>query len=104
MLLRRVNEERATGGKFLGNEWTAADEKINRKVEEIANKKGVSMAIVAIAWSLSKPFMTSPIVGMSKIERVEEAVKAVNFELTKEEVESIDNLYVPKKVMGINVG
>jgi len=62
------------------------------------------MAIVAIAWSLSKPFMTSPIVGMSKIERVEEAVKAVNFELTKEEVESIDNLYVPKKVMGINVG
>jgi len=94
----------AMGGKFLGNEWTAADEKINRKVEEIANKRGVSMAIVAMAWSLSKPFMTSPIVGMSKIERVDEAVKAVNFELTKEEVDSIDNLYVPKKIMGINVG
>jgi len=77
---------------------------INKMVEEIAKKRGVSMAIVAIAWTLSKPFTTSSIVGMSKIERVDGAFKAVNFELTKEEVESIDNLYVPKKVMGINVG
>jgi diketogulonate reductase-like aldo/keto reductase len=37
---------------------------------------------------------------MSKVERVEEAVEAVNFELTKEEVESIDGLYEPKKVIG----
>jgi aryl-alcohol dehydrogenase-like predicted oxidoreductase len=58
------------------------------------------MATVSIAWSLSKPFMTSPIIGMSKVERVEEAVEAVNFELTKEEVESIDGLYEPKKVIG----
>jgi len=91
------------GGKFLGNEWTSADEKINRKVEEIAKKRGVSMAIVAIAWSLSKPYMTAPIVGMSKVERVDEAVKAVNFELTKEEEKSIDDLYEPKKVIGISV-
>jgi aryl-alcohol dehydrogenase-like predicted oxidoreductase len=44
--------------------------------------------------------MTAPIIGMSKIDRVEEAVKAVNFELTKEEVESIDTLYEPKSVIG----
>jgi len=58
------------------------------------------MAIVSIAWSLSKDFMTAPIIGMSKIERVEEAVKAIEFELTKEEVESIDRLYEPKNIIG----
>lgn len=76
---------------------------INEKIEEIAKKRGVNMAIIAIAWSLSKPFMTSPILGMSKEERVDEAIAAVNFELTREEIESIDGLYIPKKVMGIYV-
>jgi aryl-alcohol dehydrogenase-like predicted oxidoreductase len=82
---------------FMGNEYMATDQKINKKVEEIAKKRGVSMAIVAIAWSLIKPFMTAPIVGMSKVERVDEAVQAVNFELTKEEVESINELYEPRR-------
>jgi aryl-alcohol dehydrogenase-like predicted oxidoreductase len=76
-------------GTFMGNEDTAADQKINKKIEEIAKERGTSTAIVAIAWSLSKPFMTAAIVGMSEVERVEEAVQAVNFELTKEEVDSI---------------
>lgn len=87
-------------GTFLGNEMTAADEKVNEKVEEIARERGTSMAVVATAWSLSKPFVTAPIIGMSKIERVEEAVRAVDFELSKEEVESIDALYEPKNVIG----
>lgn len=79
------------------------DKVINEKIEEIAKKRGVSMAVVAVAWSLSKPFMTSPILGLSKKERVDEAVAAVHFDLTKEEIESIDSLYAPKKVMGIVV-
>jgi len=91
------------GGKFLGHAWTETDEKINRKIEEIAKKRGSSMAIVATAWSLSKPFITAPIIGMSKIERVEEAVKAIEFKLSEEEVKSIDELYVPKNVIGISV-
>src|SRR6059058_3390984 len=79
--------ERGSGmaGKLVGHDVTETDIKINEKVEEIAKKRGVSMAIVAIAWSLSKDFMTAPIIGMSKIERVQEAVDALNFELTKEE-------------------
>lgn len=84
-------------GTFMGNEYMATDQKINKKVEEIAKKRGVSMAIVAIAWSLIKPFMTAPIVAMSKVERVDEAVQAVNFELTQEEVESINELYEPRR-------
>ena len=89
------------GGTFMGNPITAADEKINSKIEEIAKKMGTTMAIVATAWSLSKPYMTAPIVGMGKIERVDEAVKAVHFKLSSEEVESIDKLYEPKKIYAI---
>lgn len=91
------------GAKFLGIEMTKTDEKINRKIEEIAKKRGTSMAIVSMAWSLSKPFMTAPIVGMGKMERVDEAVKAVDFELTLEEISSIDVLYEPRSVIGIGV-
>lgn len=97
-----LNSERGTSmnGTFLGHAWTDTDKKINEKIEEIAKKRGASMATVSIAWSLSKPYMTSPIIGMSKVERVDEAVEAVNFDLTKEEIEEIDALYVPKKVIG----
>ena len=91
------------GGTFIGNAFSDADKAINEKIEEIAGKRGVSMAVVATAWSLSKPFMTSPILGMSKVERVREAVQAVNFELTGEEIEAIDGLYRPKEVIGITV-
>lgn len=52
-------------GTFIENEYTAIDEKVN-KVEEIAQKRGTSMVVVAIAWSLSKPFMTSPVGKISE--------------------------------------
>ncbi|KAB8302411.1 hypothetical protein EYC80_005828 [Monilinia laxa] len=93
---------KAMNGKFMGNALTEADIRINEKIQEIAEKRGVSMAVVAIAWSLSKEYVTAPIVGMGKIERVEEAVEAVNFELTKEEETSIDELYQPRKIIGFS--
>ena len=85
----------------MGNKITKADERINEKIDEIAKKRGTNMAIVA--WSLAKPYMTSPIIGMSSVKRVQDAVDAVNFELTREEEESIDNLHEPRAVMGIVV-
>lgn len=90
-------------GAFLAGEPEENDKIINEKIEEIAKKRGVSMAVVAVAWSLSKPFMTSPILGMSKKERVDEAITAVGFELTEEEIESIDSLYTPKKLKAVFV-
>jgi diketogulonate reductase-like aldo/keto reductase len=60
------------------------------------------MAVAATAWSLSKLLMAVPIIRMSKIERVDEAIQTVNFELSKEEVDSIDPLYEPKNVIGIS--
>jgi aryl-alcohol dehydrogenase-like predicted oxidoreductase len=91
------------GGMLMGNKITKADERINGKIEEIAKNRGTSMAIVSMAWSLAKPYITSPIIGMSSVKRVQDAVDAVNFELTKEEEESIYKLYEPRAVMSIVV-
>ncbi|KAL5044291.1 hypothetical protein BDW71DRAFT_101830 [Aspergillus fruticulosus] len=88
------------GMSFGGTPYTDVDKRINEKIEEIAKARGVSMAVVAIAWSLSKDFVTAPIVGMSKKERVDEAIAAIGFRLSEEEVQAIDGLYVPKGIIG----
>lgn len=85
---------------MLGHPWTENDKKINKRVEEIAKARGTTMAIVAMAWSLSKPFVHSPIVGLSSEKRVDEAIEAINFKLTDEEIKSIDDMYEPKKQIG----
>lgn len=90
----------AQGPGFLGQPATEADKKINEQVQKIAEQHGVSMATVAIAWSLSKPFISAPILGMSKKERVDEAIKAISFVLDPAELKSIDDLYESKKVLG----
>ncbi|PLN79528.1 Aldo/keto reductase [Aspergillus taichungensis] len=87
-------------GKLMGRPITETDRRINERVQEIARARGVSMAVVALAWALSKPFVTSPIVGMSKTERVDEAVQAIDFALGEDEIRSIDELYEPKYVVG----
>ena len=88
------------GQAFLGQPISSEDKSINSQIDQIARSRQVSMAMVAIAWALSKPFITAPIVGMSKIERVDEAVAAISLVLTPEEIRSIDDLYAPKPVIG----
>ena len=88
------------GQGFLGQPMTDADKLINEKVQEIAKNRSVSMAVVAIAWTLSKPFISSPILGLSKKERVDEAIQAIEFKLSNQEIKSIDDLYIPKAVIG----
>ncbi|KAJ5377185.1 uncharacterized protein N7496_004594 [Penicillium cataractarum] len=88
------------GAGFFRQPATEADKKTNEQIEKIAEQHGVSMATVAIAWSLSKPFITAPILGMTKKERVDEAVKAISLDLSPAELKSIDDLYEPKKVLG----
>lgn len=102
-LARSLEEQGKTarGGTIndgmLGLSWTEADKKTNLKIAEIAKNRGVSMAVIAIAWTLSKPFIHSPILGLSSKKRVDEAIEAIHFEMTAEEIKSIDDLYVAKK-------
>jgi hypothetical protein len=60
-----------------GEYMTKAEEKINEKIGRL-RRRGERVWLIAIAWSLSKLFITAGKIDMSKIERVEEAVKAVN--------------------------
>ncbi|THZ76374.1 Aldo/keto reductase [Aureobasidium pullulans] len=88
------------GQGFLGQPMTDADKKINEKIEEIAKARSVSMAVIAIAYVLAKPFISAPILGLSSVKRVDEAIEASTFELSAEEIKSIDDLYVPRNIIG----
>ncbi|KAJ5606066.1 Aldo/keto reductase [Penicillium lagena] len=76
-----------------------ADKIIVSRVEEVALKKGLSMAQIAMAWSLSHRNMC-PIVGLSSTARIDEAVKSVKVKLTDEEIRYLEEAYVPKTVAG----
>ena len=76
---------------------TESDKAIIDRVEELAGKKGISMAQVAIAWSLSHP-SEYPIVGLSTKARIDEAVASVQVKLTPEEIQYLEEPYVPRAI------
>ncbi|KZT53918.1 Aldo/keto reductase [Calocera cornea HHB12733] len=73
------------------------DRAIISRVEELARKKGVPMAQITIAWTLTK--VTSPIVGMSSAARLEEAIP-IGVTLTEEEIKYLEEPYKPKPMAG----
>ncbi|CAO3619636.1 unnamed protein product [Cunninghamella echinulata] len=66
------------------------------QVIAIAEKREISPAQVALAWLYSKPFVTSPILGISKKKHIYEAIQAMYIELTDEEIQSLEATYVPR--------
>jgi versiconal hemiacetal acetate reductase len=75
------------------------DEEIINRVEEVAKKMDKSMAQVAIAWCLSKKDVC-PIVGLSKKERIDEAVAACKIKLSEEDIKYLEEPYLPKRKQG----
>ena len=99
----RTTVREATDGalKFLiRSRETESDKAIVDRVEEIAKKKGVSMAQVAIAWSLSHP-NENPILGLNSKERIDEAVAATKVKLTDEEIKYLEEPYIPKAITSL---
>jgi len=70
------------------------------RVMEIARQRGVSNAQVALAWLLARPGVTAPIIGASKLQHLEEALKAVALTLTEAEVKALEEPYRPHRVLG----
>jgi aryl-alcohol dehydrogenase-like predicted oxidoreductase len=66
--------------------------------ERIAEDRRVSMAEVALAWLLSRRGVTAPIVGATKIEQLESSLRAVDLELTPDEIARLDAPYTPKRI------
>ncbi|MDB4900840.1 MAG: aldo/keto reductase [Mucilaginibacter sp.] len=73
---------------------------IVNRLTEIADKKGLPNAQVALAWMLSKPGITSPIIGASKPGHLEDAVAALSVKLSDEEIKQLEELYQPHPVLG----
>jgi aryl-alcohol dehydrogenase (NADP+) len=79
---------------------SSSDRVIVERVAKIAQERGVSRAQVALAWVLSKPVVTAPIVGASKPEHLDDAVAALGVELTPEEIAELEEPYTPHPVVG----
>ena len=69
------------------------------RVAELAEKHGVSMTEVSLAWLLTK--VTSPVVGATKLHHIEGAAKAVELELTSDEIAWLEEPYVPHPLAGV---
>jgi aryl-alcohol dehydrogenase-like predicted oxidoreductase len=78
------------------------DKKVVNRLGDIAEKRGVPRAQVALAWLLSKPAVTAPIVGATKPNHLEDAVAALSLKLTPEEVGSLEEPYTPHPVLGFS--
>jgi len=76
------------------------DREIALKVAEIAENRGVPRAQVALAWVLSKSFVTAPIIGATKIHHIDDAVAAVDLTLSSEEITALEAPYTPHSVVG----
>jgi len=89
-------------GKTLYSRTEDADHKVVDRLGEVAEKRGIARAQVALAWLLSKPGVTSPIVGASKPHHLEDAVAALSVHLTPEEMTALEEPYVPHPVLGFS--
>ena len=76
------------------------DWEVVEAVREVAAGRGVSMAEVALAWLLSRPAVTAPIIGATRIEHLDTAIKALELELTADECARLEAPYRPHPVRG----
>ena len=70
------------------------------RITELAKKRGIPNAQIALAWMLHKPGVSSPIIGATKPHHIEDAIKAVEVKLTDEEVKYLEEPYLPHPVLG----
>ncbi len=86
--------------KSLYADSTEADDKVIASAQAVAAARGVPPASVALAWLLQKPGVVAPIIGASKPQHLEDAVAALSIKLTAEEIKSLEEPYVPHRVVG----
>ncbi|KAJ2925030.1 hypothetical protein H1R20_g12068, partial [Candolleomyces eurysporus] len=74
--------------------------KITSSVEQIAKKYGVSMAQVSLAWVMSRPGVTAPIVGTTSLDNLKDLLGAVHVKLTDEDEKELEEAYQPRGLFG----
>ena len=87
-------------GRGLYDATAQADRRVIDAVGQVAKARGVSRAQVALAWVLSKPVVTSPIIGASKPGHLDDAVAALELQLSADEIGALEASYVPHAPVG----
>ena len=78
-----------------------ADLEILKRVETLSGRLNVSNAQIAQAWLLSRPGVTAPIIGASKIKHLDEAIAALDVKLSAEDCAYLEEPYKPRAVAGM---
>ena len=94
---KRLNEDSYAKGKY--DATKDQNQKIIERVIALADKKGVSMTEISLAWLMNK--VTSPVVGATKLHHIDGAIKAVDVKLTEEDMIYLEELYQPHKLVGV---
>ena len=102
--LAKLPEDRTTtrsgSDVYAQTMYTEADDAVVQAVADVAKARELPLAQVALAWMLHKDVVTAPIVGATKPGQVEDAVAAVDVELTAEEIAALEAPYVPHPILG----
>ncbi len=93
--VRAKTDEYAHSLYYKPSDFTIVD-----RVTEIAESRGVKNAQVALAWMLSRPGVSAPIIGASKPYQLEDALAALTIQLTAEEIKKLEEAYEPHPVLG----
>jgi aryl-alcohol dehydrogenase-like predicted oxidoreductase len=80
--------------------YRESDFEVVDRVTEVAQARGVTNAQVALAWMFTKPVVSAPIIGASKLYQLEDAFKALTVKLTDEEVKRLEEPYEPHPILG----
>lgn len=95
-----ARSEKDAAGQAFYSKMADADRKVVERVAEIAAKRGIPRAQVALAWVLQKEPVTAPIIGATKPHHLEDAVAALSVKLDADEMASLEEPYVPHPVLG----
>jgi 1-deoxyxylulose-5-phosphate synthase len=80
--------------------YSDEDLQIAQRVSDVAEARGLPMAQVSIAWMLSKPVITAPIIGATKPQHLEDAIAALSVHLTTGEIQHLEEAYQPHPILG----
>jgi aryl-alcohol dehydrogenase-like predicted oxidoreductase len=87
---------RSTSDNIADRLYSASNMDVVDAVERLAKDRGVPMAQIGLAWLLSKPEVTAPIVGATKLRHLEDAIGALDLKLTTDDIELLESAYTAR--------
>ncbi|KAI0355232.1 Aldo/keto reductase [Trametes cingulata] len=95
-----ADSKRSKTDPFMALYNSEATETIINRVEELAKKKGVSMAQLSLAWIMSKPGVTAPIIGTTNLSNLEDILGSLEVKLDEDDLKYLEEPYKPMAIQG----